>query len=86
MGRLRSEALSLYRRAVNLAAASIRRGLTTDVGGPLSHGSIVAGEHDIPRRARHGAGHPAHRERELIPVDGNRGVVYLHPEERARNE
>jgi rifampicin phosphotransferase len=53
------------------------RGLVTDVGGVLAHGSIVAREFGIPavlgtgnasRRIRHG---------QQVTVDGNRGLVLL---------
>lgn len=57
------------------------RGLVTDVGGVLAHGSIVAREFGIPavlgtgeasRRIRHG---------QHITVDGDRGTVLLEPGE-----
>jgi pyruvate,water dikinase len=56
------------------------RGLVTDVGGVLAHGSIVAREFGIPavlgtsqasQRIRHG---------QRITVDGNRGLVLLEPD------
>jgi pyruvate,water dikinase len=52
-------------------------GVVTDVGGPLSHSSIVAREYGIPavlgtsvatQRIKHG---------DLITVDGTAGVVHL---------
>jgi pyruvate,water dikinase len=55
------------------------RGLVTDIGGILAHGSIVAREYGIPavmgtgdatRRIHHG---------QTIAVDGDRGLVELHP-------
>src|SRR3712207_1292459 len=55
------------------------RGLVTDVGGVLAHGSIVAREFGIPavlgtaeasRRIRHG---------QRITVDGDQGLVLLEP-------
>jgi pyruvate,water dikinase len=55
------------------------RGLVTDVGGVLAHGSIVAREFGIPavlgtgeasRRIRHG---------QSITIDGDQGLVYLEP-------
>jgi len=51
--------------------------IVTDVGGPLSHGSIVAREYGIP--AVMGTGSATHRIRngQTITVDGNAGVVRL---------
>ena len=52
-------------------------GIVTDVGGPLSHSSIVAREYGVP--AVLGTGVATHRIRngQLIAVDGDGGVVTL---------
>jgi phosphoenolpyruvate synthase/pyruvate phosphate dikinase len=53
-------------------------GLVTDLGGALSHGSIVAREHGIP--AVMGTGNATERIRDgqhVIIVDGTEGRVYL---------
>jgi pyruvate,water dikinase len=54
--------------------------IVTDVGGPLSHGSIVAREYGIP--AVLGTGVATHRIRngQTITVDGSAGVVVLQVE------
>jgi pyruvate,water dikinase len=51
--------------------------IVTDVGGPLSHGSIVAREYGIP--AVLGTGAATHRIRngQVVTVDGSAGVVTL---------
>jgi pyruvate,water dikinase len=53
--------------------------IVTDVGGPLSHGSIVAREYGIP--AVLGAGKATQRIQngQVITVDGDKGRVYLQP-------
>lgn len=53
--------------------------IVTDVGGPLSHGSIVAREYGIP--AVLGAGKATQRIQsgQVITVDGDKGKVYLQP-------
>jgi pyruvate,water dikinase len=55
-------------------------GVVTDVGGPLSHGSIVAREYGIP--AVLGTGVATHRIRsgQAITVDGSSGQVFLAQE------
>jgi rifampicin phosphotransferase len=57
------------------------RGLVTDVGGVLAHGSIVAREYGIP--AVLGTGSASHRigHGERITVDGDRGLVVLERDE-----
>jgi pyruvate,water dikinase len=52
-------------------------GIVTDVGGPLSHSSIVAREYGVP--AVLGTGVATHhiRNRQLVTVDGDGGVVTL---------
>jgi pyruvate,water dikinase len=54
------------------------RGLVTDVGGILAHGSIVAREYGIP--AVMGTGNATERiaDGQVITVDGDRGMVYLN--------
>ncbi|MFT3887866.1 MAG: PEP/pyruvate-binding domain-containing protein [Arachnia sp.] len=51
--------------------------VVTDVGGPLSHSSIVAREYGIP--AVLGTGSATHRihDGDIITVDGERGLVHL---------
>ena len=53
-----------------------------DVGGPLSHGSIVAREFGIPCVVNAGNATRIIRNGQLITVDGSRGKVYLHPVEK----
>jgi len=59
------------------------RGLVTNVGGILAHGSIVAREYGIP--AVMGTGNATQRivHRQLIGVDGDRGEVELAPDSRS---
>ena len=56
---------------------ALASGIVTDVGGPLSHSSIVAREYGVP--AVLGTGVATHRIRggQHITVDGNAGVVTL---------
>jgi rifampicin phosphotransferase len=56
---------------------ALASGIVTDVGGPLSHSSIVAREYGVP--AVLGTGVATHRIRsgQRITVDGNGGVVSL---------
>jgi pyruvate,water dikinase len=51
--------------------------VVTDIGGPLSHGSIVAREFGIP--AVLGTGVATHRitSGQTITVDGNAGLVVI---------
>ncbi len=55
-------------------------GLVTDVGGILSHGSIVAREYGIP--AVLGTGNITERivTGQRITVDGDQGIVTIHTE------
>jgi pyruvate,water dikinase len=53
------------------------RGLVTDVGGVLAHGSIVAREFGIPAVLGTGQASQRIRHGQLITVDGDRGVVML---------
>jgi phosphohistidine swiveling domain-containing protein len=51
--------------------------VVTDVGGPLSHGSIVAREYGIPAVLGTGAATKRIRSGQIITVDGRSGVVTL---------
>ncbi len=51
--------------------------VVTDVGGPLSHGSIVAREYGIPAVLGTGAATKRIRSGQVITVDGSAGVVTL---------
>ncbi|NIS81083.1 MAG: hypothetical protein GTO14_12940 [Anaerolineales bacterium] len=51
--------------------------VVTDVGGPLSHGSIVAREYGIPAVLGTGQATRTIRSGQIITVDGNEGIVYL---------
>jgi pyruvate,water dikinase len=53
------------------------RGLVTDVGGVLAHGSIVAREYGIPAVLGTGAASRRIRHGQTITVEGNRGLVFL---------
>jgi pyruvate,water dikinase len=53
-----------------------------EVGGPLSHGSIVAREFGIPCVVNAGNATRIIRNGQLITVDGGRGKVYLHRAEK----
>jgi rifampicin phosphotransferase len=53
------------------------RGLVTDVGGVLAHGSIVAREFGIPAVLGTGNGSQRIRHGQQITVDGNQGLVLL---------
>ncbi|MBN2027241.1 MAG: hypothetical protein JW854_10840 [Actinobacteria bacterium] len=60
--------------------------IVVDVGGPLSHGSIVAREYGIPGVLNVGQGTRAIRTGQVITVDGDRGKVYIHPLPGAEEE
>jgi pyruvate,water dikinase len=51
--------------------------IITDVGGPLSHGSIVAREYGIPAVLGTGAATKRIQNGQIITVDGSSGVVSL---------
>jgi phosphohistidine swiveling domain-containing protein len=51
--------------------------VVTDIGGPLSHGSIVAREYGIPAVLGTGAATTRITHGETITVDGTKGKVYL---------
>jgi pyruvate,water dikinase len=52
-------------------------GVVTDVGGPLSHGSIVAREYGIPAVLGTGVATQRIRSGQTITVDGSAGTVSL---------
>jgi len=52
-------------------------GIVTDVGGPLSHGSIVAREYGIPAVLGTGVATQRIRSGQVIAVDGSAGTVTL---------
>ena len=51
--------------------------IVTDVGGPLSHGSIVAREYGIPAVLGTGDATKRIQDGQTITVDGNAGMVIL---------
>jgi pyruvate,water dikinase len=53
------------------------RGLVTDVGGILAHGSIVAREYDIPAVLGTGVATQRIRSGQRIRIDGDAGTVTL---------
>jgi pyruvate,water dikinase len=55
--------------------------IVTDIGGPLSHGSIVAREYGIPAVLGTGQATQKIKSGQLIAVDGDRGQVDLLPAE-----
>lgn len=57
--------------------------VVTDVGGPLSHGSIVAREYGIPAVMGTGVATQRVRAGQIITVDGDAGTVELPPAEIA---
>jgi phosphoenolpyruvate synthase/pyruvate phosphate dikinase len=56
---------------------ALASGIVTDIGGPLSHGSIVAREYGIPAVLGTGVATRFIQSGECITVDGNTGVVTL---------
>jgi phosphohistidine swiveling domain-containing protein len=56
-------------------------GVVTDIGGPLSHGSIVAREYGIPAVMGTGIGSKLIRSGQTITLDGTAGTVELHNNE-----
>ena len=52
-------------------------GVVTDIGGPLSHGSIVAREYGIPAVLGTGVATQRIRSGQVVTVDGDAGVVTL---------
>ncbi|MDD5468013.1 MAG: PEP/pyruvate-binding domain-containing protein [Anaerolineales bacterium] len=57
--------------------------VVTDIGGPLSHGSIVAREYGIPAVMGTGVATRRIRPGQPVTVDGSAGLVTLHPVEDA---
>jgi phosphohistidine swiveling domain-containing protein len=55
--------------------------IVVDVGGPLSHGSIVAREYGIPGVLNVGAATRMIKTGQLITVDGDAGKVFLHAQD-----
>lgn len=53
-------------------------GIVTDIGGPLSHSSIVAREYEIPAVLATGVGTRRIQDGQIITVDGTAGIVTLH--------
>lgn len=58
----------------------VAAGLVVDVGGPLSHGSIVAREYGIPAVVNVKRATALIRTGQTITVDGSRGEVHIHGE------
>ena len=56
---------------------SIAAGVVTDIGGVLSHGSIVAREYGIPAVLGTGSATKRIRTGDLVTLDGDRGEVLL---------
>lgn len=56
---------------------SMAAGVVTDIGGVLSHGSIVAREYGIPAVLGTGSATKRIRTGDLVTVDGDRGAVLL---------
>ena len=50
-------------------------GVVTDIGGPLSHGSIVAREYGIPAVLGTGVATQRVRSGQVVTVDGSAGIV-----------
>jgi pyruvate,water dikinase len=51
--------------------------VVTDIGGPLSHGSIVAREYGIPAVMGTGIATRRINNGQTITVDGSQGLVFL---------
>jgi pyruvate,water dikinase len=62
------------------------KGLVTDIGGALAHGSIVAREYGIPAVMGTGVATQRIETGQLIGVDGDRGTVTLLDEVEAGHE
>jgi pyruvate,water dikinase len=54
--------------------------IVTDIGGPLSHSSIVAREYGIPAVLATGVGTRRIQDGQTVTVDGSAGTVALHAE------
>jgi pyruvate,water dikinase len=53
--------------------------IVTDIGGPLSHSSIVAREYGIPAVLATGVGTRRIHDGQMVTVDGGAGIVELRP-------
>jgi pyruvate,water dikinase len=62
------------------------KGLVTDIGGALAHGSIVAREYGIPAVMGTGVATQRIKSGELVRVDGDRGTVTLVDKVDTREE
>ena len=60
--------------------------VVTDIGGPLSHGSIVAREYGIPAVLGTGSATRRIQSGQVITVDGSTGKVTLHPDGAHANQ
>ena len=60
-------------------------GVVTDIGGPLSHGSIVAREYGIPAVMGTGVATKRIENGQMITVDGGAGTVSSGDEVRSRS-
>jgi pyruvate,water dikinase len=56
---------------------ALASGVVTDIGGPLSHGSIVAREYGIPAVLGTGVATKIIQSGQTIAVDGNAGTVTI---------
>ena len=59
--------------------------VVTDIGGPLSHGSIVAREYGIPAVMGTGTATRRIETGQIITVDGDAGAVWLEPKDHEQN-
>ena len=57
---------------------ALASGIVTDVGGPLSHSSIVAREYGVPAVLGTGVATNRIHSGQLITVDGDAGIVTLN--------
>jgi len=56
---------------------ALAAGIVTDVGGPLSHSSIVAREYRIPAVLGTGVATERIRSGQQVSVDGDAGIVTI---------
>jgi phosphohistidine swiveling domain-containing protein len=59
---------------------ALASGIVTNIGGPLSHGSIVAREYGIPAVLGTGIATRVIQDGKQITVDGDAGLVLIHPD------
>lgn len=59
----------------------LAKGLVVDIGGLLSHGSVVAREYGIPGVLNVLIGTKVIRNGQIITIDGTKGEVYLHDQD-----